>query len=99
MCALRVSASVEPLSSPAIDTRYDDLIASLASAARPDRAAPRAFDAYLSKVRRQAYRVTDADVDALKAAGYSEDEIFEHTVAAAVAAGLERLRAGLETLR
>ena len=36
---------------------------------------------------------------ALKEAGYSEDEIFEHTVAAALAAGLERLDAGLRALR
>jgi alkylhydroperoxidase family enzyme len=50
-------------------------------------------------VRRHAYRVTDADVQRLKDAGFSEDEIFEHTVSAAVAAGLERLEAGLQSLR
>ena len=32
-------------------------------------------------------------------AGYAEDEIFEYTVSAAVAAGIERLNAGLQTLR
>jgi alkylhydroperoxidase family enzyme len=42
--------------------------------------------------------VTDDDVDALRASGLSEDEIFEVTVSAAVAAGLERLDAGLRTL-
>jgi alkylhydroperoxidase family enzyme len=50
-------------------------------------------------VRRHAYKVTDDDVEALKAAGFSEDEIFEHTVSAATAAGLERLDAGLAALR
>jgi alkylhydroperoxidase family enzyme len=45
-----------------------------------------------------AYKVTDRDVDELKAVGYTEDEIFEHTVSAATAAGLERLEAALETL-
>jgi hypothetical protein len=35
----------------------------------------------------------------VKDAGFSEDEIFEHTVSAAVAAGLERLDAGLRALR
>jgi alkylhydroperoxidase family enzyme len=35
----------------------------------------------------------------LKEAGFSDDEIFEHTISAAVAAGLERLDAGLATLR
>ena len=54
---------------------------------------------YLDMVRRHAYRVTDGDVERLKSAGLSEDEIFEHTVAAAVAAGLERLDAGLRALR
>jgi alkylhydroperoxidase family enzyme len=54
---------------------------------------------YLEKVRLHAYRVNDRDVEELKAAGFSEDEIFEHTVAAATAAGLERLEAGLATLR
>jgi hypothetical protein len=55
--------------------------------------APAAMDAYLEKVRQHAYRVTDADVEALKAAGLSEDEIFEQTVAAAIGQGLRRLDA------
>ena len=50
---------------------------------------------YLDKVRSRAYTVTDADVAALIAAGVSEEEIFEHTVAVAVAEGLRRLDAGL----
>jgi len=45
-----------------------------------------------------AYKVTDADVEELKAAGHSEDEILEQTVSAAVAAGLLRLEAGLKAL-
>jgi alkylhydroperoxidase family enzyme len=59
---------------------------------------PPEFETYLEKVRAGAYTVTDADVDALKAAGYSDDEIFEQTVSAAVSAGLLRLEAGLEAL-
>lgn len=50
---------------------------------------PRLGD-YLAKVRARAYTVTDADVEALKAAGLSEDEIFEQTVAAAIGEGLRR---------
>ena len=80
-------------------TRYDELIARLRAAARPERPAPADLAGYLEKVRLHAYKVTDRDVDDLKAAGYSEDEIFEHTVSSAVAAGLERLEAGLGTLR
>ena len=48
----------------------------------------------LDKVRLHAYRITDADVDALRAT-HSEDAIFEATVSVAVAAGLERLDAAL----
>jgi alkylhydroperoxidase family enzyme len=56
---------------------------------------PPALAPYLDKVRSRAYTVTDADVAALTVAGVSEDEIFEHTVAVAVAEGLRRLDAGL----
>ena len=75
------------------------MIDALRAAARPGRPAPPEFAAYLEKVRLHAYKVTDGDVEALKTAGFTEDEIFEHTVATAVAAGLERLDAGLATLR
>lgn len=74
------------------------MIDALRTAARPQLPAPPELAAYLEKVRLHAYKVTDADVEALKTAGFSEDEIFEHTVAAAVAAGLVRLDAGLATL-
>ena len=85
-------------------TPYDGLIAELRAAAEPDRVAPPGFESYLDKVRTRAYTVTDRDVDALRTAGHSDDEIFEQTVSAAVAAGLLRLEAGLramerETLR
>ena len=54
-----------------------------------------ALTPYLDKVRDCAYTITDADLAALAAAGISEDEIFERTVAVAVAEGLRRLDAGL----
>lgn len=79
-------------------TRYDALIADLCTAAQPNRVAPSEFTPYLEKVRNEAYKVTDADVQALKDAGYSDDEIFEQTVAAAVAAGLHQLERGLACL-
>jgi alkylhydroperoxidase family enzyme len=56
---------------------------------------PPALAQYLDNVRSRAYTVTDADVTALTAAGVSEEEIFQHTVAVAVAEGLRRLDAGL----
>jgi alkylhydroperoxidase family enzyme len=54
---------------------------------------PDAMDAYLEKVHLRAYAVTDGDVQALKDAGISEDQIFEQTVAAAISEGLYRLDA------
>jgi len=79
-------------------TRYDSLVDALHEAC-PAGDDPPGFGSYLEKVRVHAYRVTDEDVAALKEAGHSEDEIFERTVSAAVAAGLERLEAGLRSLR
>jgi alkylhydroperoxidase family enzyme len=67
-----------------------------AAAARP---APAAMAAYLDKVRESAYTVTDGDIETLKAEGFSEDEIFEQTLAVALAEGLRRLdraRAAIE---
>ncbi len=46
-----------------------------------------------------AYKVTDDDVTALGDVGFSEDQIFEATVCAAVGAGLVRLQKGLEALK
>jgi alkylhydroperoxidase family enzyme len=65
----------------------DDLRAVVAGTA----AAPLAMTYYLEKVATRAYTVTDADVDALVAAGLSEDEVFEQTVATAIGQGLRRL--------
>lgn len=60
---------------------------------------PQTLAPFTEKVHRHAYRVVDADVAALRAAGYTEDEIFEATVAAAVGAGFARLDAGLRALK
>ena len=79
-------------------TRYDSLVERLRQAAQPDRKAPPEFAPYLDKVRSNAYEVTDEDIQALRDSGYSEDVIFEQTVSVAVAAGLNRLEAGLGVL-
>ena len=79
-------------------TRYDPLVERLRRAAQPDREAPPEFAQYLDKVRSNAYKVTDDDIQALREAGYSEDVIFEQTVSVAVSAGLKRLDAGLGML-
>jgi alkylhydroperoxidase family enzyme len=53
---------------------------------------------YVEKVARNAYKVTDGDVDRLREAGYSEDAIFELTLAAALGAAQMRLDAGLKAM-
>lgn len=53
---------------------------------------------YLETVRTGAFAVTDQDVDELKRAGVTEDEIFEATVAVAIGEGLRRLDAALEVI-
>ena len=53
---------------------------------------------YLEKVARHAYKVTDSDVDRLKQVGYSEDAIFELTLAAALGAARARLERGLQAM-
>ncbi len=59
---------------------------------------PAALAPYVDKVARHAYKVTGGDLAALAAAGYSEDAIFEVTLAAALGAGLSRLERGLAAL-
>jgi hypothetical protein len=58
-----------------------------------------ALATYIDTVARQAYRVTDAMMVALRAEGLSEVAIFELTIAAAVGAGLARRRLGLAPLQ
>lgn len=70
----------------------------LRRAALHNRAVPAPFAAYVDKVARHAYRVTDADVAALQKAGHSDDSLFEITVAAAVGAALDRLDRGMAAL-
>jgi hypothetical protein len=59
---------------------------------------PALWQEYAAKVRDASYRITDHDVAALKAAGCSEEGIFEVTVAAATGAALHCLDAGLRAL-
>ena len=60
---------------------------------------PEALRAYVDKVARHAYKVTERDLDELKQAGYSEDAILEITLSAALGAGMARLERGLAALR
>lgn len=76
-----------------------ELPAIVRAAALSGSAVPAAARAYADKVRHHAYKVTDGDVDELKKAGWSEDEIFELTIAAAVGAGMSRLDKALAAMQ
>ena len=60
--------------------------------------APAEMVRYLEKVRDRAYSITDREVEALKEAGLSEDEIFEQTVTVSIAEGLRRLDRATEVI-
>ncbi len=68
-----------------------------AAASRAD--VPPEARAYTEKIRRHAYKVVDRDVEDLKAAGWSEDQIFELTIAIAMGEGLYRLDHALRVLK
>jgi hypothetical protein len=59
---------------------------------------PTLLCAFVDKVLRHAYKVTDADIERLKDAGYSEDAIFETIVSTAVGAGMFRIESGLAAM-
>jgi hypothetical protein len=89
VAALR-RAVFESVAETAPDTR---------AAAGSGAAVPDPWGPYVAQVRDASYRITDADVAALRDAGCSEEQIFEVTVAAATGAALHRLDAGLRALR
>ena len=60
--------------------------------------APNDFATFVDTIARHAYRVTDAQVDALRQAGYTEDQIFEAAVIAAAGEADRRLQAALDAM-
>lgn len=62
------------------------------------RGIPPELAGFLWKVSAGAHTVTDEDIAALRSAGFTEDQIFEATVSAALGEGLKRLRTGLDAL-
>lgn len=60
---------------------------------------PDALRAWTEKVKQHAWKCTDEDIAALKAAGCSEDEIYEATIAAAMSAAASRLERGLALVK
>jgi hypothetical protein len=91
------SSAVERLRA-AVLTSPGALDAELRAAAFQGGILPEPLRTYAAKVAARAYQATDADVDALRAAGYSEDQIFEATVCVAVGVGLRQLERGLSAM-
>lgn len=83
---------------PALRQAVEAYAAGISGGERESHTLPAELVPYVEKVTRYAYRVTDEDVERLKEAGYSEDAIFEITLAAAVGASLARLERGMEAV-
>jgi alkylhydroperoxidase family enzyme len=82
----------EVLDGPGVTTRSERTAARDGFGSEP-------MQAYLTKVREHSYRVSDEDFIALRAAGVSQDAIFELTVAAAVGAASRRLEGARRAMR
>jgi rRNA maturation endonuclease Nob1 len=67
--------------------------------AEPAKEVPENLREYVDAISLHAHRITDADIEALRRAGYSEDEIFEISISVALGAGVYRLQRGLAALR
>ncbi|MFL6263190.1 MAG: hypothetical protein ACJ76Y_26130 [Thermoanaerobaculia bacterium] len=67
-------------------------------AAPPGAAIPAGLRDFVDATALHAYRITDEEVQALRQAGWSEDEIFEIALSAAIGGGLARLERGLAAL-
>jgi len=84
---------------PQLRAAVEQYAAALGGRQGPVPALPAELRSYVEKVAKHAYKVVDADVDGLREAGYSEDAIFELTLAAALGAARVRLDAGLRAMR
>jgi hypothetical protein len=88
-----------------IDAIRRDVVAAKGMTTREDRArvlageSPMDLRAYLTKVRDASFKVTEDDIAALRAAGHTDDEIYELTVAAVVGTAYARREAATRTLR
>jgi hypothetical protein len=84
---------------PELRQAIEAYAANLSGGTRETQPLPPAIIAYVDKVVLHAYKITDRDVEQLKAAGYSEDAIFEITLCASVGASLARMERGMMALK
>ena len=61
-------------------------------------ALPEPLHTLIDKVALSSYRVTDSDIAAVKAAGFSEDQIFELVICAAVGQSTRQFSAAMSAL-
>jgi alkylhydroperoxidase family enzyme len=80
-------------------TQPGRLDAALRKAAVDGGELPDPLRAWTDKVKRHAWRCTEEDIAALKAAGFDEDQIYEATIAAAMGAAASRLGLGLSLVK
>jgi alkylhydroperoxidase family enzyme len=59
---------------------------------------PPLLEDYVSKVRHGSHRITDGDISRLRGNGYSEDDIFEITIAAALGIAVQGLETALRAM-
>ena len=59
---------------------------------------PEVLRSFTQKIAERPWTVSDEDFAHLRAAGFSEGQLFEMTLAAALGAGLRRFDAGLRAL-
>lgn len=96
---LKGAGVTDPAVRQDVASRASALGGATSGTASPAAAVPRDISALVDKIARRAYTVTDADIQAVRQAGYSEDAVFEVTAAAALGAALGRLERGLAALK
>lgn len=84
--------------SPSVRQAISEEAGRLVGGQRAGDAVPEDLDTYVRKCALHAYRVTDSQIEKMKASGRSDDEIFEVTLAAVLGAATARLEKGLALL-
>lgn len=85
---------VEATTAPELRSAVEGFVLAEWGHAPAGEAPPQELHAYLRKLARHAFKITDEDVDALREAGYDDDALWEITVVGSFASalvGLERL--------
>jgi alkylhydroperoxidase family enzyme len=84
---------------PKLRRKVEAYAARVGGAVRTAGDVPEELSGYIEKIARQAYKVSDDDLLELRERGYSEDQVFEITLGAALGAGLARLERGMTALK